>query len=113
MSRLPGADRAVVADAKVRDYLLNPGNIQNRGKAALFEAFGFSRENWNVLREALASHAMLNLVADVSNSSHGTKYVVRCNMVSPDGRDPCMVTVWIIDKEQGTPRLVTSYAEQG
>ena len=39
---LPGAHAAVVPDAKARDYLLDPGHPGNGGKAAFFNAFGFT-----------------------------------------------------------------------
>jgi hypothetical protein len=40
--QLPNAHAAFVADAKVRDYLLNPQHPGNGGKATFFTSFGFS-----------------------------------------------------------------------
>lgn len=40
--RLPNCDRAVVADPKVRDYLLSPSHAVGRFKSAFFLALGFS-----------------------------------------------------------------------
>lgn len=106
MKLLPGA---VVPDAKVRDYLLDAGNVQNRGKAGLFGPFGFNRDEWQILATALRCHPIDNDVAEEKLSPHGTKYVVRCNLVSPDGRNPCITTVWIVDAGASIPRLVTAY----
>jgi hypothetical protein len=50
---LPNADRATVAEAKVRDYLLSPVHPVGRFKAVFFFALGFSREHWELLRDAL------------------------------------------------------------
>ena len=50
---LPGAERAVVEPAKVRDYLLSPEHPVGRGKARFFTGLGFRRERWPELRDAL------------------------------------------------------------
>ena len=109
MSRLPNADAASVDAAKARDYLLNPGNVQNRGKAALFGRYGFTRDDWQVLAAALQSHAVTNPVVQFTQSPHGAKYVVACHLTTPDGRNPCLRSVWIIDAGASNPRLVTAY----
>ncbi len=53
MSQLPNAALAHVEDAKVRNYLLNPGNLQNQGKAGQFGQYGFVRDQWQILADAL------------------------------------------------------------
>lgn len=102
----PGAH---IAAPKVRDYLLNPDNPQNRGKAGLFGQFGFRRDDWPVLAAALHRHPIDNDVVETTSSVHGDKYVVRCRLASPDGRNPCLTTVWIVDRGAATPRLVTAF----
>jgi hypothetical protein len=109
LSRLPQAETAIVDAAKVRDYLLNAENEQNRGKAGLFGKFGFKRERWQQLAEALRAHCATNEVVEVSSSPHGEKFVVMCNLATPDGRNPCMRSVWIINAGNTLPRLVTAY----
>ncbi|MBV9734399.1 MAG: hypothetical protein JO209_00715 [Acidisphaera sp.] len=44
----------------------------------------------------------------VENTGFGIKYVVRCVLTTPDGRDPCVLSVWI-DDAVGRPRFVTAY----
>ena len=51
--KLPYADLAIVSDAKVVEYLLNPEHPQGRGKAAFFFALGYRREQPDLLRDAL------------------------------------------------------------
>jgi len=51
--RLPNADRTVVEDAKVRDYLLSPTHPVGRFKSVFFVALGFSADRWELLRDAL------------------------------------------------------------
>jgi len=108
VTHLPKADAVNVEEFKIRDYLLNSGHPQNGGKTAYFGAFGFLAEQWEVMRDALIRHAAINLIAETSRSPHGTKYVVRCSVPTPDGRNPCIATVWIVDGDL-PPRLVTSY----
>jgi hypothetical protein len=109
LSQLPNAATAGVDAAKVRDYLLNTGNLQNRGKAGQFGQSGFRRDGWQALADALRVHAMTNHVVQTAPSPHGVKYVVQCNLQSPDGRNPCLRSVWIIDTGGQRPRLVTAY----
>jgi len=109
VSHLPDAASASIDDAKTRDYLLNPCNPQNRGKAGLFGAFGFTREGWRVLAASLLQHPMENEAVEVAPSVHGVKWVVRCSLRTPDGRNPCLTSVWIVDAGQERPRFVTAY----
>jgi hypothetical protein len=106
---LPNGAQVRVAPEKVRDYLLNAENLQNRGKAGRFTQFGFSRAEWQLLSSALERHALENPVSQQAVSEHGTKYVVTCHLATPDGRNPCMNTVWIIEPGHPAPRLVTAY----
>jgi hypothetical protein len=109
LSRLPNAAAVEVDDVKVRDYLLNPANIQNRGKAGQFRRCGFTRDAWQALSEALRAHGAANLVVQTLSSPHGVKFVVQCHLATPDGRNPCLTSVWIIDAGAERPRLVTAY----
>ncbi len=68
MSQLPNAALAHVEDAKVRDYLLNPGNLQNQGKAGQFGQYGFVRDQWQTLADALCKHPAINPVGLLSGS---------------------------------------------
>jgi len=109
VSQLPNAALAHVEDVKVRDYLLNPGNLQNQGKAGQFGQYGFVRDHWQVLADALCKHPAINPVVRIAASPHGVKYVVECSLETPDRRNPCLRSVWIIETGQDRPRLVTAY----
>jgi len=109
VSQLPNAALAHVGDAKVRNYLLNPGNLQNQGKAGQFGQYGFVRDQWQVLADALCKHPAINPVVRTAASPHGVKYVVECSLETPDRRNPCLRSVWIIEYGQERPRLVTAY----
>ncbi len=109
MSWLPNAAEAQIDATKIQDYLLNAGNPQNGGKAIRFTQYGFNRANWQSLAAALQGHPLANPVASETTSAHGTKYVVACNLQSPDQRNPCRTSVWIIENGSNILRFVTAY----
>jgi hypothetical protein len=49
--------------SKIEDYLLHP--INGRGKAAFFEAYGFSLARWDELHSALLEHAASGRLAEL------------------------------------------------
>ena len=51
--RIPGAERAILDAAKVRDYLLSPEHRVGSAKARFFTQLGFDHQNWTVLHDAL------------------------------------------------------------
>ncbi len=109
MSLLPRAEDAVVEESKVRGYLLNLDHDDGKNKAEFFIRFGFSPDRWQELAEALCSHAIRNDVTKAVASPYGTRYVVEGPMKAPDGREPGVRSVWIIDEGEELPRLVTAY----
>jgi len=110
--KLPNANGAVVAQAKIRDYLLNPAHPDNGGKAAFFISLGFDREGAAVLADSfkeLARHADVSAKLD---SPHGQKYVLDGCLGSPSGRSATIRTIWIVDRGEDIPRLVTAYPHE-
>lgn len=100
---LPNLHQAQIHPDKL-SYLLTTG------KARFFTAHGFDPRHKEGLEEALRSHPARNPSSDPVVTIHGTKYVVSCSMPSPDGRDPCTLSVWIVDHGKTIPRFVTAYA---
>lgn len=108
-TRMPGADQAIVAPGKVRDFLLAPDHKDNKGRADFFVRFGFTPGQWAVLRASLATHPMANDVVRATVAGVGsTRYRVRCSLPSPDGRSPCVTTVWIAVAGE-PPRFITAF----
>lgn len=110
--KLPNADRAIVDLNKVTEYLLNAAHPDNGGKAQFFEALGFSLSDSARLVAALRRLAVTGDVALHVESAHGAKYVVDGQFDSPVGKRPVVRAVWIIDKGQDLPRLVTAYPHE-
>ena len=109
MSRLPRAGSARIDDAKIRDYLLRPDHPIGAPKAAFFASFRFSQTNWLDLKRALLDHPHANPVARRTTSPYGEKYAVSCSLRTPDGRNPCVRSVWLVERFDPDPRLVTAH----
>ena len=97
---------------KIVDYLFSHEHPDGRAKALFFERVGFKAEVWETLATALRAHGRAHDVASVVESRFGTRYIVEGELVSPDGRNPLIRTVWIVDKGQAAPRLITAYPIQ-
>lgn len=107
--KLPHADQARVEQEKITEYLLSPSHPDGSNKAEFFLQFGFRLENWEVLREALRTHGARHQVVKTVESAYGTRYAVDGTLESPDGRNPLVRTVWLVEKGSSTPRLITAY----
>lgn len=109
--KVPGAERAQIDAAKVRDYLLSPEHPIGRAKARFFTNLGFDREGWEALRDALRAH-LRNDAEGTDQSPFGQKYVVRGMIQGPTGTSARVVTVWIVLAHEDFPRFVTAYPDE-
>jgi len=107
--KLPGADRAIVDEAKVRDYLLSSEHPVGRFKAAFFANVGYTRQDWERLQQELLSIAGSEDAMPGQPSAFGQKYEVRGRIEGPTGRRFEVVTVWIFLRGETAPRFVTAY----
>jgi hypothetical protein len=110
--QLPRAETAVISEAKVVDYLLNPQHPDGGGKARFFLSAGFQVTRWQILADAIRELARHAPVSRKLDSAHGRKYIVEGSMETPDGGKATIRTVWIADGDNPTPRLVTAYPIQ-
>ena len=106
---LPEIENLVVERIKIESYLLNPAHPFGGSKARFLVDFGFTRNNWEVLAEALLEHGKRYPVARSKETGFGPRYEVDGRLRSPDGRDPRITTVWQIDRGEIAPRLITAY----
>jgi hypothetical protein len=109
--KLPNLAKAFIEPQKITAYLLSEEN--SGGKSAFFIAFGFTLAQPEVLSQALLAHAAAHEVAGVSQTPHGTKYIIDGKMQTPDGRSSQVRSVWIDDRGEEAPRLVTAYPREG
>lgn len=74
---IPDADRAVVEDVIVRDYLFNLRHPDGGSKAAWFHSLGYYRDDWNYLATDLLAVAQACPDFDTENTQFGVKYRAR------------------------------------
>ena len=89
--KLRNAHLAIVDRSKVLDYLLNEAHPDNGGESAILRIAG--------------------LLAGGAESAHGEKHVVdgRLSGHTQERRQWSIRTVWIIERGEDAPRLVTAY----
>lgn len=105
---MPGAERAVLAPAKVREYLLSREHPLGSAKARFFATLGFHEGNWTALRDEL--HRLAAEDAALGPATRfGQKYLVRGTIAGSEGRSAAVVTVWIVLAGEDFPRFVTAY----
>jgi hypothetical protein len=104
VSFVPNADHVSI-DPRKLTYLL----VCNAEKAKFFRLFGFHPSRSQGLAAALRWHIRHHHFYRDVPTRHGTKYEVRCSVPTPDGRNPCILSVWIVDAGQTVPRFVTAY----
>ena len=110
--KLPNFKQASVEREKIVDYLLNGSHPDNGGKAAFFNALGFSRKRWRTMANAFLDLAQAAEVTLIIESSHGIKYIVDGRLNTPAGKRATVRTVWIVDKGSENARLVTAYPSE-
>jgi hypothetical protein len=79
--KLPHVEQAITPQQKLTEYLLSPTHRTGRSKAVFFVAFGFTREAWGALADALRRHD----VSEIEDTPFGTSYTVEGAMATPDG----------------------------
>jgi hypothetical protein len=104
--RLPNAARAIVEERRIRDYLLNPEHATGGPKARFFIARGCASNAWALLQASLTIQGRANRITRSVETAWGTRHTVECNCPTPDGRNPCIRTVW--QMEDDAPRLLTA-----
>ena len=107
--RLPNLDQLIIERDKVSEYLLNPAHRYGASKARFFGEFGFQRENWTILADALREHARTSEIAQVTETGFGPRFMVEGELIAPDGRKTRIRTIWQFDRGQIAPRLITAY----
>ena len=109
MRQLRSVSNAILDNRKITQHLLSTVYSTGASKAKSFMSFGFSLGNWAELKSALLNHPQNNAATSQASNSFGQKFEVRCALVTPDGRTPCIMSVWIIEPPDPNPRFITAY----
>ena len=99
-----------IAPDKILRYLLSATNPKSASKNRFFRTMGFDPEKWEIIRDALAQHPTTAELGPIdTSSSYGEKRVFRCNIVTPNGRNPCILTVWM--RSAGRFEFIAAYPQ--
>jgi hypothetical protein len=104
--KLPTADRVVIDERKVRDYLLSRGHPVGRFKARYFAALGFDQDQADAFILEVRRIAAEGEVVETQDTAFGRKYTVPGVLKGPSG-SASVFTVWIQELGQQDIRLVT------
>lgn len=106
---VPNRDQALVAEEKIRDYLLSSAHPIGRHKARFFSRLGYRQDDWMQLVRDLKAILREGSVVNVEKTIYGDKYIVEGALKGPHGVVADVTTVWVIKAGEDFPRLVTAY----
>ena len=107
--KLPNAGHAIIAEAKLRHYLLSRRHPLGRFKAAFFASLGYTEQDWRRLEADLRLQHLSLDVEEQQPTTYGRKFVIAGPLTGPSERTALVASVWVIRKEEDFPRFVTAY----
>lgn len=107
--KLPNCKGAIIADAKIYNYLLNPLHPEGKSKAKFYELIGYTVESADLLKSDLLTLACSGVLVDEQVNRAGRKCVVIGGLKAPNGKEYQLQTVWAIEPPDDIPRLITAY----
>ena len=107
--KIPNNDQSVVLPEKITKYLMNCNHETGKHKAQFFSSFGFTVEDSGTFRNALIQHSIDRDIEFINDTGFGVKNKLVCKIQTPDERNPCIVTVWIVESGTIAPKLITAY----
>jgi hypothetical protein len=107
--KIPNNNLSFVAENIITDYLLSDIHETGKHKADFFKRFGFDITDFDTFKGSLIQHSIDRDIEKTTHTEHGIKYELRCEIKTPDQRNPCIVTVWIVENGLEEPKLVTAY----
>jgi hypothetical protein len=106
---VPNASHAVVDEARLIDYCLNPAHPRGKHKMRNFRGrMGISRSNAGILRAGLLAAVQTAVTAKGEKDSSAERYTIDFDLAGPGGRVKVR-SAWIIRPGDGFPRLTTCY----
>ena len=105
--KLPNAEQAIVAIAKLRDYSLDATHEEGKHKTRVFAAaLGIGAGNADWLRENLLEAALRHECAPGRNTPHGQRYVLDFPLTKGP-LEARVRSVWNVRPGETAPRLIT------
>lgn len=109
MPILRHADRAIIDERKVRDYLLNPHHARGRHTARLFAAaLGYRQFDYARLITQIRAGILRHEAVSVDTVPHGERLRVDIPVAGPRG-SATVRTPWIIKAGEDVPTFTSAY----
>lgn len=106
---LPGAENAVLPDAKFEQYLFNKGNKYGWAKGQAFsDRLGYDQTNWRQMQKEIAGQAVVTPASRTALTEYGQKYNQEMILYGLKEKPMSVKVAWIIDAETGTTRMITA-----
>lgn len=107
--KLPGAERAIVDIAKLRDYCLDPHHPRGRHKARVFgSALGLTQADAEILRDALLRVARGDSAATGNSDEYGDRYTIAFEMEHA-GRHATIRSGSVVLRDEAQSRLTSCF----
>lgn len=106
--KLPNGDRAIIPLKKLTGYCLNPDHPKGKHKARLFKAvLGITIDHVDYLYALVQRAAVEGDIVQQSTTNFGEEY--KLDWLIPDTGGVELRTLWIVESESDTPRLVSAF----
>jgi hypothetical protein len=107
--KLPNFQNAVIDEAKLRDYCLNPQHPRGKHKARMFRsALGLTVKDTATLRQMILDGIAVFEAEIGEADEYGQRFTVDIDVVT-QRRVVRIRSGWIVRKNEDFPRLTTSY----
>lgn len=106
--KLPNRKKVIISRDKLINYVLS----DEEPKAKFFRNIGFTKTNFRSLKKViyqLAQSGEAKEVTEEDSPYHTSKYTLEGKINSPTGKSVMVITIWVIDKGQKRPRLISVY----
>lgn len=106
---LPNANRAIIKEEKIVDYVLNFDHFEGRNKARVFSSvLGLKKENADYLINAIRHAILINKAVQQSESVFGMRYSVDFDLIF-EKKIARVRTGWLIENGDDIPKLITCF----
>ena len=105
-------ETTIIAEEKLRDYVLNPLNPDSAAKARFLEEMGYRQERWQVLEADLRAQHLSQEAMIGKKSPYGEKYEIIALLSGPNGQTREIRSIWMIRKGESVARFITLIPER-
>jgi hypothetical protein len=99
----------MIAPAKLSDYLLRPR--EDHDKAGFLRLAGYHRDDPARLEADIRAQLLPLPASFTGSTAYGDKFVIRGELIGPNGRKLRVCSVWMVEKPAGTTKFVTLYPD--